>query len=246
MAVQAIVRHRLDLMLRLIDSVTGRSISGKFVQIHDSFKNNLKPIAKDNGVFLFIGIGRTDMELDIHVHEYESVKIRICFEDLDENMPVKEVYLLPRPNPAQKDSILTLRGNKPRIREIEAVSLSGYKISYKEYDVRKRILKVLNEHDVKLNDVYYGIIDTNQMEYEKIVVDKEITTKEVGLRNSLEKEHTINQPIVRIIFGQINDGGDYILKVPAGINSEYLVRYVVEDTVYFKKVNLADSMKVTL
>jgi hypothetical protein len=43
MAVQAIVRHRLDLMLRLIDTVTGRGISGKFVQIQDSLKNNLKP-----------------------------------------------------------------------------------------------------------------------------------------------------------------------------------------------------------
>lgn len=238
MAEQAIVHHRLDLLLRLIDSVTGRSISDNNIQLNTNPVRKLNPVARDNGIYLFIGIGRTDFELDIHVYGYESRKVQIRFEDLDENMPMKEVCLLPKANPAQKDSILTLRGRMPGIKEIEAVSLSDGKYSFKEFDSKKKILHVLNQHNAKIKDVYYGIIDTSAMEYEKIEVDKEINDHEIRLKKQLEKEYTINQPITRIIFGQTDEDGEYMLKVPAGMHSEYLIRYVVEETVYFKKVNL--------
>lgn len=48
----------------------------------------------------------------------------------------------------------------------------------------------------------------------------------------------MNQPVMRIIFGQTDEHGEYMLKVPSGKLAEYVIRYVVGEDVHFKRVNL--------
>lgn len=237
MAPQAIVHHQLDLVLRLIDSTSGLQISDKRCNMIFEPEIKVKPVVRDDGTYLFIGIGRTDFVVDIHVYGYESRKEKVVFENLDEKMPIKEVYLLPKETSAREDSILTLRGTLPGVKEIEAVSLSDVVCIYKDYDRFRRILNVFNQHKVKLKDVHYGIISIDKTEFDHIEIKEELTTQEVRLKNSLEKQYTINQPIAKIIFGQVSDDGEYKIAVRAGKLSEYLVRYVVDDTVHFKKID---------
>lgn len=237
MAPQAIVHHQLDLVLRLVDSTTGRGISERNCKMIFEPDFKVKPVVRDDGTYLFIGIGRTDFIADIHVYGYESRKEKVVFENLDEKMPIKEVYLLPEATSAREDNILTLRGNLPGIQEIEAVSLSDVVCIYKDYDKRKNILNVFNQHKVKLKDVHYGIISLDKTEYDHIEIKEELTTQEVRLKDSLEKEYTINQSIAKIIFGQVSEDGEYKIAVRAGNLSDYLVRYVVDDTVHFKKID---------
>jgi hypothetical protein len=197
-----------------------------------------KPIVRGDGTYLFLGIGRTDFEMDIHVYGYESKTEKVMFEDLDETMPIKEVYLLPKAISAREENLLTLRGHLPGIQEVEAVSLSNVVCNYKEYDKRKNILKIFNQHNVKMKDVHYGIIDAENEMFEHFEIKKVLSTQELGLKKSLENDYTMNQPIARIIFGQVNADGEYILTVNAGQNAWYLVRYVVEGTVHYKRVDL--------
>ena len=56
----AIVHHRLDLILRLIDSTTGREISDKRCEIFMIPDKKVKPVARGDGIYLFLGIGRED------------------------------------------------------------------------------------------------------------------------------------------------------------------------------------------
>ena len=238
MAAHAIITHHLNLALRLIDSITGRGIVSKDVRFDINPAINVRPIARGDGTYLFIDIGDVDFELNIHVYGYESRKVQIEHATLYTTMPIKEIYLLPKALTAQNDDILTLRGNMPGIKEIEAISLSNVICSFKEFDRRKKTLKLFNQHNVKLKDVYYGIYDSSVNEYEKFEVDEEITTQEVRLRKPLEKECTVNQPVMRIIFGQTDEHGGYMLKVPSGKLAEYVIRYVVGEDVHFKRVNL--------
>lgn len=237
MAPHAIVHHRLDLILRLIDSTTGREITDRRCQMITNPDRMLKPVVRGDGTYLFLEIGRTDFEIDIHVYGYESRKEKVVFENLDENMPIKEVYLLPKAEMATGDNILTLRGRLPGIKEIEAVPLTNVVCNYKEYDKRNNILKMFNQHKVRMKNIHYGIIDVNLMEYDRFEVKEELTTQEVRLKEKLEKEYTINQPIAGIIFGQVDDDGEYKLAIRAGKLAHYLVRYVVDDTVHFKKID---------
>lgn len=246
MAPHAIVHHRLDLVLRLIDSTTGRAIPEKNCKMTFEPDLKVKPVVSDDGTYLFIGIGRTNFMVDIHVYGYESRKVNVMFENLDENMPIQEVYLLPQATLAKEDNILTLRGILPGIKEIEAVSLSDVVCIYKDYDKRKNILNVFNQHKVKLKDVHYGIISTDKNEFDHIEIKEELTTQEIRLKDSLEKEYTINQPIAKIIFGQVCEDGEYKLAVRAGRMSDYLVRYVVDDTVCFKKIDFNNLDKQSL
>ena len=246
MAPHAIVHHRLDLILRLIDSTTGREITDRRCQMIINPDRMIKPVVRGNGTYLFLEIGRTDFEIDIHVYGYESKKEKVVFENLDENMPIKEVYLLPKAETAREDNILTLRGKLPGIKEIEAVSLTDVVCNYKEYDKRNNILKTFNQHNVKMKNIHYAIIDTIAMEYDSFEVREELTTQEIRLKEKLEKEYTINQPIAGIIFGQVNDDGEYMLAVRAGRLAYYLVRYVVDDTVHFKKIDFNNLSEQSL
>lgn len=237
MAPHAIVRHRLDLVLRLIDSTTGYEIPERRVQLIMRPDKHVKPIVRDNGTYLFIGIGRTDFEMDIHVYGYESKTEKVMFEDLDETMPIKEVYLLPQAISTREDNLLTLRGTLSGIEEIKAISLSNVVCNFKEYDKRKNILKIFNQHNVKMKDVHYGILNMEHEQFEHFVIKKVLSTQELELKQSLENDYTMNQPIARIIFGQVNAGGEYILTVNAGQSAWYLVRYVVEGIVQYRKID---------
>lgn len=243
----AIVHHRLDLILRLIDSTTGREISDKRCEIFMTPDKKVKPVARGDGIYLFLGIGREDFDIEVHVYGYESRKEKVIFESIEENMPIKEVYLLPQATLAREDGILTLRGNLPGIKDIQAVSLSDVVCSFKEYDRRNNILKVFNQHKVKMKDIHYGILNLSDvMEFDHFEVKEELTTQEMRLKKPLEKQYTVNQPISKIIFGQTSDDGEYKLAVRAGRLAYYLVRYVVDDTVYFKKIDFNNLSEQSL
>lgn len=235
-----VIQHRLDLAVRLIDSVSLLEIDEKRV------KFNVNTVSRGNGVYLFLGIEHIDFDLEVHVYGYEARKVRIVFDELDKKLPIKEIYLLPDSRMALRDDILTLRGNMPNIKEIEAVPLNSPFCLFKEYDKRERKLKIYNQYNVRLKNIHYGIVDTTNTEYEHVEVEKELSEKEVRLKNRLEKEYTINQPVVPVIFGQTYDDGRYLLKVSAGENAEYLVRYVVDDEVIFKRIDFNNPEEITL
>lgn len=235
MVAHATIHHRLDLAIRLVNTVTGKVVeeyNTKFI----TGLTGVKAIPKQGGMYLFLNIGREDFEMEIHVYGYEVQKVQIKFSENQEQMPIREVYLLPLETPINED-ILTLRGKLSGIEEIEAVSLSDMNCCIKEFDARKRIMSVLNQRNVRFHHTHYGLINREKTEYEHFEVEKEISPQEIKCRQKLEKEFFINQPIARVIFGQIKEHGDYVLKVVNEENAKYLVRYVVEGKIFYQTVD---------
>ena len=235
MGTQAIIHHRLDLALRLLDSVTGKIIQERNTRF--SMKSpEKKAIPRGGGLYLFLNTGREDFELEIHVYGYESKKVKITYPAQEENMPIRDVYLLPLDNPVL-ENVLTLRGNLPGIEEIEAVSLTDANCCIKEFDARKRIMTILNQKNIRFHHTHYGLINRERTAYEHFELEKEISLQSIKCKKKLEQEYFINQPITRVIFGQTNEQGDYILKVAQDEIAQYLVRFVVDGNTFYQKVD---------
>lgn len=241
MEAQATIRHRLDLALRLVDSVTGRAIEERNVKISSQLQGE-SPLRKGAGVFLFLNTGREAHEIEVDVYGYEPRKIMVSYPDPEERMPIREVYLLPLDNLAG-DDVLALRGKLPGIEMIEAVSLTEADCYIKAFDARKKNMTVLNQRNSRFNHIHYGLIDRENAAYEHFEVEEELSTQAIKCKKALEREFQVNQPIARVIFGQTSETGDYTLKVPNGKIAQYLVRFEVGGKEYFQKVDfhLEDS-----
>lgn len=239
MVAHATIHHRLDLAIRLVNTVTGKVVeeyNTKFI----TGLTGVKAISKQGGMYLFLNVGREDFEMEVHVYGYEPQKVQIKFPGNQEQMPIREVYLLPLETPI-KDDILTLRGNLSGIEEIEAVSLSDANCCIKEFDARKRIMSVLNQRNVRFHHTHYGLINREKTEYEHFELEKEISPQEIKCKQKLEKEFFINQPIARVIFGQIKEQEEYVLKVANEENAKYIVRYVVEGKIFYQTVDFHEE-----
>lgn len=235
MEAQAIIHHRLDLALRLVDTVTGKVIDEKNVQFLTQSPGK-KALPRGGGMYLFLNAGREDFDLEIRVYGYEPQKIRVVYPAQEEQLPVREVYLLPLDNPV-KENVLTLRGNLPGIEEIEAVSLTDTNCCIKEFDARKRIMTVLNQKNIRFHHIHYGLVNRERTAYEHFELEKEMSLQSIKCRKKLEQDVFINTPIVRVIFGQTTEQGDYVLKVTNEETAQYLVRFVVNGNTYYQKVD---------
>lgn len=239
MVAHATIHHKLDLALRLVNTVTGRVVEERNTQFITGL-TGVRAIPKQGGMYLFLNVGSKDFEMDIHVYGYEPQKIQIRLSELQGTMPIREVYLLPLETPIRED-VLTLRGRLSGIEEIEAVSLSDTNCCIKEFDARKRIMSVLNQRNVRFHHTHYGLVNRERTEYEHFEVEKELSPQEIKCKKTLEKEFSINQPIGRIIFGQINNQEEYILRVANDENATYLVRYVTDGKTYYQTVDFHEK-----
>ncbi len=239
MKAQAIIHHRLDLVLRLLDSVTGRMIEERNV-VFLPRTPGIQPLPRGAGVFLFLNTRKEDFDMEIRVQGYEPQEVRVILSEEGSQPKTQEVYLLPLDNPVL-DNILTLRGNLPGIEEIEAVSLTDVNCCIKEFDARKRIMIVLNQRNVRFDHIHYGLIDKERKAYEHFELEKEISPQSVKLKQKLETEFQINQPIVRVIFGRTTEQGDYVLKVANDTIAQYLVRFKVDGKVFYQRVDFHEE-----
>lgn len=236
MKAQATIHHQLALVVRLIDATTGRGISERDVRFRlDPVK--IKPIARGGGTYLFLDVEKEDFTMEVSVYGYEPCEMEIRFSALDSRMPIQEFYLLPLDNLAEGENVLTLRGTMPGIEAIEAVPPSGTTCSIKDYDKRKKIMTVFNPHNARLSDIHYGLVSLDRCSYEPFQVAEEIGARELRLREDLQQPFTINQPIARILYGQVKPDGSYLLKVRDSKNAVYLVRYVVDGRERFQAVD---------
>ncbi len=236
----AVIHHRLDLAIRLINAVTGKVIEERNVRFLTQTPG-IKAVPRGGGLYLFLNVDSEYVDLDIDVYGYDMRKVNIRLDNKQQGqMRIREVYLLPLENPI-RDNVLTLRGNLEGIEEIEAVSLIDVNCCTKEFDARKRIITVLNQRNIRFHHIHYGLINRQRTAYEHFELEKEISLQEIKCKNRLEEEVGINQPIVRVIFGQVNEQGDYVLKVPKDDNAQYLVRFVADGKKIFQKVDFNEE-----
>lgn len=235
MATQSIIKHSLTVAIRLINSVTGNGIKERNAVFYQQGKM-VKPISKGDGVYLFINTERIDFELAVHVHGYEPGTAQIRFEDLKSNYPVRELYLIPEDTPSG-GIYLSLQGLMKGMTAIEAVSLNENVCSLKEYENRKQIMTISNPKNVRLSDACYGLLNSTRTQFEKFEILEQNSASQVKILQPLNSEWSWNNIIVRIIPGQVDNKGNYLLRVAEASNAVYLVHYIAGGEDFYQTVD---------
>ncbi|MDO4531023.1 MAG: hypothetical protein Q4C06_03495 [Bacillota bacterium] len=111
----------------------------------------------------------------------------------------------------------------------------------KEFDARTRVMTILNQKNAHFRHNHYGLLNKNRTAFEHFELEREINPQTLKCKKRLKEEFQINQPIVRVIFGQTNEQGDYVLKVEKEEDAQYLVRFVVNGKEFFQKVDFHEE-----
>ncbi len=242
----SIIKCRLDLLVRLIDTTNGIEVEERNVRF---FKDGhaVHPVPRGSGNHVFINSGRENFQLEVFAQGYEPSKIDIDYETLDSQMPLTEVFLIPSENTTKGQPVITLKGSLPGLQTIEAVNISSRYCAVGGFDERKRIMQLLKSNKASLDDRYYGLIHMRDKTFEPFIVEKVIANDSVKLSQPLKEQFSVNSPIARIIFGRVTPEGDYCIRVRDDSERlEYIIRYVTKDNEKFAVVDFHQLEGVSL
>ncbi len=236
----AVIRHRLDLVVRCLDAATGSPI-GDSDTLFRKDGESFRMAAKGGGIFYLTGIERVSFRLRIDIQGYEAKEVYVDYDELDERIPELELFFLPK-------KALSLEGVLPGITDIRAVDEGSSNWFISSYNAKKQTIQLFNRHQLRVQHFHYGVIDAETGEFECFDVVGESAIETVTLKAPLQKEPRTNAPIARLIPGEVFEDGRYILRVPDdGANQNYIVRFVVNGESYFQKIdfnNLSENMLI--
>ncbi len=244
----AVIRCRLDLMLRLVDTTTGTVINEGDVRFYwnDVF---FKPIAKGEGVHVFLNHGRDNGLMHIEVKGYDPKDVTIDYEKLDERLPGIDVFLIPSENTRRGGEVLTFSGHLAKLESIEAIDISKPVCSINEYNAKKNIMSLfLPGKRLIMDDVHYGLVNQAEQTFEHITVTEAVSEVTISLAEPLKEPYQVNAPICRVIFGDVDKKGNFVFRVrDRGGNQTYLFRIVVNGEERFISVDMEhlDGVKLS-
>lgn len=243
---KSVIQFRLDLIVRLIDTTTGMEISEHNMQLLRNGRK-IENLTYKNGNYLFVNTGRENFRLRAIVNGYEEREVYVSYEQLEEKLPILEVYLLPKDNMAGGESILTMSGVLSGITSIEAVCMKTEGCCFKDFDCRKKIMTILNPHNLAMQKVHYAILDLEQEKYEPFTVVRNISATKLQIDHALESDYAVNLPIARVIYGQVDHQGKYLLRVRHDAEEAvYLLRYELHNEIKFLAVDFLERESIVL
>ncbi|WP_028234529.1 hypothetical protein [Pseudobutyrivibrio sp. MD2005] len=246
MALLSIV-HRMDLCLELIDATTGQGINDSRVTFHSDGK--LFPMTrKQNGNYILINSQRLNRQIQVDVYGYEPITVDVNYEELDEMRPIKQVLLIPKVTESTFTSLWSIEGELPGIQDISAVVPSSASFSYQSYDRARKMVKILNPHNLELIGKDYGLIHTDEASFEAVeAIELKVQTK-LMLADLLEEEFEVTNPIARIVFGHVDENGKYLLRVRATSteNKNVILCYHVDGKRRYQVLDFTNARKLQL
>lgn len=239
-----VIQHRIDLLVRLINTVTGMAITGTV----DMYRNGVlyRPLPKDAGNYIFINIGRDDFQLRICVPGYFEAQLDICYEQLGENPPFIEVNLIPVSDYSPQGSYLTMEGTLTGLSGLDAVKSRDSPCMIREFDEKKCVMTVYIPHHLQLDLEHYAVVNPNKGTYEAVVIKEQISEQKFKLTKKLELPFENYSPVCRRVFGIVHADGSYLLRVPDfGSDANWIVRCLANGKEGFQMVDfhcLKDNM----
>ncbi len=235
-----VIRVRVDLVVRLIDTTTGASLD----EVNAIFTKDgslQKPIYKGDGNYVFVNCGRENGLMHVKVYGYEETDIFIDYEKLGEVSPERDVFLIPSESTAKGEPVISISGNLSSLKSVDAINLMRPLCSFAEFNVKKNEMTVFGfvaGKEVKLEDTYYGLTATDENSYESFEVASQSGDNKAVLKDPLQGETRPNQKIYRMLFGYVKDDGSFVFRVrDDATEMKYLLRFTVGDDTYFRVID---------
>ncbi|MBQ7706675.1 MAG: hypothetical protein IJT72_02710 [Lachnospiraceae bacterium] len=237
----AVIRCRLDLLIRLTDTTTGRAVSSLSVSFWKDGKQLITRL-KGDGNYIFIDIGRENFLMKLSVPGFDSQEFIVDYETLDKRMPSIDVFLIPSEN---NESILTLSGKMRGLTAVEAVQLGNPACSINEFIPKeKRMTFIMPNRQMNMDGNRYGLLH-GEKDYEQFVVKEQLNPLSVKLEQQLNEEFAVGSPIARIIYGRVDSKGNYVLRVRDTAETlRFLVRFQTDGNVKYRVYRFEDGESI--
>lgn len=207
----ATISYRLDLAISLVDATTGMVVDERNALFYRNGEL-LTPEHREEGLYLLLNIGRENFELRAEVFGFRDFQGTVDYSLLNARTPLFTIYLIPDLGTKRGEPVLYYRDQVPGLDAIEAIALFRPRAAANSYNARKKELSVFRIDGSKdMPDVHYGLLQGQKNTYTHIVVEKDLSETAVQLAEPLEESFDSNSPIYRIVFGQIEAGGKFIL-----------------------------------
>ena len=231
-------RVRLDLMLSIYDATTGNAVDEKNIRfLREGEKINAEKRGGES--YVFLNMGREDCLMQIDVYGYEPATLSICYDSLDPHLPALDVFLIPSENHRVGQNVLFFRGKLSGLMKLEALHPGRPVTSIKDFDAKKMTMSVFSPNRrVSLTRQYYGLLHDDKLSYEDIIVTDETIGDAVKLREPIREEFSPNAPICPVIFGQVENDGQFVLAVKNdGENLNYLVKFTTKEKTGYQMID---------
>ena len=207
----ALISHSLDLALRFTDTTTGRVVVGQDITLLRDGKR-VGHMDKDGHVVL-VGWGRSDFTLTVRAPGFEPQTIPIRYEALDPHLPQLELQLIPGADYYSPIPCLTLSGTLPGLRALTAVRAGDSACLIREFDPRKRVLTLFNPHKLELARTHYALVNPDEETFEPFQIVRRLSDQQFKIDRVLESQFGNYFPVGPVVFGRVDPGGGYCLRV---------------------------------
>jgi hypothetical protein len=237
----AVVNHRLDLAVRLIDTVAGFTVrSAVSAEIAGKTVN---PRITPDGNILFIGSGQQpeDFQLTLKARGYEPKVLDVKFAEMNPNMPYIETYVIPGNRYMPGFQCISFQGKMPGITGIDAVKIMDSVCRIEDIDSKNAVFTVSNPHSLCLDNVFYAAVNDDFSGYTPLEITEVISSKRFKVRNV--PEHVRLKSIVMPRVMGKTESGKYLLRLrQETADTVWLVRFVTKKSVTFRKMSAQQLM----
>jgi len=237
----SVIRARLDLVLHFIDATTGFPVHEAQV-LFKTERDDMKFASRGNGSYILINTGRENFLMQIVVKGYEAVDVSINYEELDEIMPLKNVFLIPSEKTNAGGDVLFLKGNLPGLQSVSLVETNKVLATTNSYDPKKRVIQLF-ERSYRLNTEgsSYGIINRELKGFEVFEVEELPNESKIKLLRPLKEEFQRNAQIARVVNGYVYPNGDYLIAVRNDSAKKTVIVRFETDEISFKELDLKNQ-----
>lgn len=233
------VKHRLDLVIRLMDTTTGNAITGKSVQFQ-KHGERIHFVNKGNGTYILMNSDRSDAQYEIFVDGYEPGTVSVAYGESRKPYQTEDIYLIPTMGKYSLSDVLTMEGTLDGIESLEAIDITSSDRMISSFDKKKQLISYYGGTD--LIEKEYALFHWETSDFEVFQVRKVVDKASAVIKKPLEMPYTVKDSIVRIVKGKVLPDNRYLLRIrDDGQKVKYLVRYVVNGMVHFKQVDFRNE-----
>ena len=182
--------------------------------------------------------------MQIDVYGYDTKVIPVIKEELDQKLPMLDVFLMPSEKNRAYGEVLEVYGTLSDLSYIEAINLNRpialFHSSQTKKEVHKiSLLSMTPGGGVSLDSLEFALLSETGSFYDTFKVLEQDSTTTVRISKALRNEHKLNDRIFRILYGDVKPEGNFVLKVRDDASSlPHLLHFVAGGKEYFREIDL--------
>lgn len=233
--------HRLNLALRLVDTTSGRNVSGRNSAVFIDGKQ--VPFGeKEDQILIFQQLEKRAFQLTVEALHYETARADVDLDALDSRLPILELHLIPTRNHVGGMELLSVEGVLPGISELSAVRVGENSCLIREFDPRRKTAKVFNPHHLAMDRVYYALVDPDRGVCEPFRILRMVDDQTLKLDRVLEMPFRNYFPVTPRVLGKTEPDGSYCLRVrDDATQARWIIRWVENGEVRFRTVDFRET-----